>query len=491
MGQLHSMFLKQVQLTENIDASGYRVFRLKRRLQRDFPQLVFHGPQMRNVSEFVFVEEVCVADIVDNSEYVPAGSEYEEDSDGNVTDDSMEIEFEQGKEASISEFYHVAIALRKAMEEVQNIDLPWPPTSADLSNEDILRFIPIKLFNFFSWCLRFSDEPELETHVQLNKSQTRKVFSICQDMLYIFSSGKLQTPKSLALGMAVRQLTRSSQLTHILNGFGHCAGLGAILTYETELAKQSMTSEMIVPKDIDKNRFACLVYDNNHFSEESMNQTHVLGGIWIQKEKQVGVHPSQQSVQPRKKGGRSLPAPSPDMMLYNLGKKITPSFADIDFTKAEEPHLECQELPRTLDFVYVLMKFYQSQSVVPGWTGFNILLKGQNIPPVSKIRYLPIIDGSPSDYSTLYIALQQSLKIADELSLEKIVLVFDEAIYAKMQQIRWKDEVLMNRFVVRLREFHATMSFLSTIGACFRDAGLQVIMCIRNIFYAIYDICLQ
>ena len=88
-------------------------------------------------------------------------------------------------------------------------------------------------------------------------------------------------------------------------------------------------------------------------------------------------------------------------------------------------------------------------------------------------------------------ALQQSLKIADELSLEKIVLVFDEAIYAKMQQIRWKDEVLMNRFVVRLGEFHATMSFLSTIGACFRDAGLQVIMCIRNIFDAIYDICLQ
>lgn len=184
----------------------------------------------------------------------------------------------------------------------------------------------------------------METHVQLNKSQTRKVFSICQDMLYIFSSGKLQTPKSLALGMAVRQLTRSSQLTHILNGFGHCAGLGAILTYETELAKQSMTSEMIVPKDIDKNRFACLVYDNNDFSEESMNQTHVLGGILIQKEKQVGVQPSQQSVQPRKKGGRSLQAPSADMMLYNLGKKITPSFADIDFTKTEEePHLEFLE----------------------------------------------------------------------------------------------------------------------------------------------------
>ena len=41
----------------------------------------------------------------------------------------IEFEFKRGKEASISELYHVAIALRKAMEEVRNIDLPWPPTS--------------------------------------------------------------------------------------------------------------------------------------------------------------------------------------------------------------------------------------------------------------------------------------------------------------------------------------------------------------------------
>lgn len=32
----------------------------------------------------------------------------------------------------------------------------------------------------------------------------------------------------------------------------------------------------------------------------------------------------------------------------------------------------------------------------------------------------------------------------------------------------------MKRFVVRLGEFHATMSFLSGIGNMFRDAGLQV-----------------
>ena len=104
-----------------------------------------------------------------------------------------------------------------------------------------------------------------------------------------------------------------------------------------------------------------------------------------------------------------------------------------------------------------------------------MLVKGLEIPPVSKIRYTPIVDGFPSDYFTLYTALQQSMKIADELLLEKVVLVFDEAIYAKIQQIRWKDERFLSRFIVRLGDLHATMSFLSAIGKLFGDAGLQVI----------------
>ena len=170
-------------------------------------------------------------------------------------------------------------------------------------------------------------------------------------------------------------------------------------------------------------------------------------------------------------------------MPYHLGKKKTPSFAIEDERLDEEYYLYEQSYARVLDFTHILLKVYQSQvDVLPGWTGFNMLVKGLEIPPVSKIRYLPIVDGSASDYSTLYTALQQSMKIADELLLEKVVLVFDEAIYAKIQQIRWKDERFLSRFIVRLGDFHATMSFLSAIGKLFGDAGLQVnifIFCIQ------------
>ena len=52
-------------------------------------------------------------------------------------------------------------------------------------------------------------------------------------------------------------------------------------------------------------------------------------------------------------------------------------------------------------------------------------------------------------------------------------LVFDEAIYAKIQQIRWKEERYLSRFVVRLGDFHMAMAFCGAISKLFKDAGLQ------------------
>ena len=103
--------------------------------------------------------------------------------------------------------------------QIRDIKLPWPPTSVDFTDEIALKMIPVKLFNFISWILGFSDAPEMETYIKLEDTQMKKVLSLCQDILFVYSNGRIQTPNSLALGMTVRQLTRSSQLTDVLNGF--------------------------------------------------------------------------------------------------------------------------------------------------------------------------------------------------------------------------------------------------------------------------------
>ena len=66
------------------------------------------------------------------------------------------------------------------------------------------------------------------------------------------------------------------------------------------------------------------------------------------------------------------------------------------------------------------------------------------------------------------------MKYADVLHLAVVVLVFDQAIYAKAQKIIWEDdtEEWKKRLVVRLGAFHTKMSYLACIGIRYKDAGL-------------------
>jgi hypothetical protein len=56
-----------------------------------------------------------------------------------------------------------------------------------------------------------------------------------------------------------------------------------------------------------------------------------------------------------------------------------------------------------------------------------------------------------------------------------VVLVADEAVYAKIQQVRWKIDLYATRGIVHLGEFQAIMSYSSCIGKRFKNSGLEVI----------------
>jgi hypothetical protein len=77
----------------------------------------------------------------------------------------------------------------------------------------------------------------------------------------------------------------------------------------------------------------------------------------------------------------------------------------------------------------------------------------------SNIGYLPVVDAPVTDMATVNEILRHSVSICQRLQLPEIGLVFDEAIYSKAQMIRWKDEELKKRLVIRFGEFHTVMSF--------------------------------
>ena len=86
---------------------------------------------------------------------------------------------------------------------------------------------------------------------------------------------------------------------------------------------------------------------------------------------------------------------------------------------------------------------------------------------ISKVGYVPVINASRIEYSTINAILTRSKEIADKLQLKFAVLVFDEAVYSKIEHIRWKEPEFYERFVVRQGEFHTTMSSVSAMSKVF------------------------
>ena len=72
--------------------------------------------------------------------------------------------------------------------------------------------------------------------------------------------------------------------------------------------------------------------------------------------------------------------------------------------------------------------------------------------------------------------LRRSIQIADELKLEAIPVVFDQAIYQKAIDIMYQNTALSNRLVIRMGSFHMSLNFLRVIGQRFGSAGLSEVL---------------
>ncbi|KAJ8050266.1 hypothetical protein HOLleu_03400 [Holothuria leucospilota] len=110
---------------------------------------------------------------------------------------------------------------------------------------------------------------------------------------------------------------------------------------------------------------------------------------------------------------------------------------------------------------------YSRVQTIPSWSGFNALQRCV-VPPQSSVGYLPCIQSSPTELSTVYSLLMKTMEICTKLEQEEIVVVLDQAIYSKALQIVWKESQRFNKVILRLGAFHTTCVMLGVIGKRFR-----------------------
>ena len=287
--------------------------------------------------------------------------------------------------------------------------------------------IPI-LFNVFAWICGFSDEPQLDDYVIVIKdSQHCKLMSIAQDLLFVASNGQNTTPKSISLAMAMRQLTGSSTVLKLLNHFGHCMSHEYVLHHETALAQINISTEGTLPPGFCKHEYTTLAWDNHDFCEETKmgkGTTHVTGGIILQRQSDKIQESERLSIP------RSLSS-SLELAPYLLGKRLTVDLYEaLDGVSIDEcEYLTKQKTLKMLDLSLVVCRSQQDERLFPNWTGFNTLLQTSEIPVLSKVGYLPIINAPPTEMSTINAILKKSKEISNRLCIPYVCLVFNESIY--------------------------------------------------------------
>ena len=414
----------------------------------------------------------------------------------------------QAEESTL--LHRSSLILKRDIKDTPGLSCTWPPTSEDLNISTSENVIPPSLFNFLAYITNTTTSTGIFPNSFLptnSESERRKLLSICQDVISLASHGHKLTPKSLALGLSTRHISGSKLLVRILSGLGHCSSRDSVVRLETSLALSE--AEHGLPKGTVCKIFTILVWDNIDFEEETPSgsgTTHHTNGIIIQPINLENVSSqlppqcssqgiSQQPIstpistplsnQKISKRQRLFDSPRDPLSSYLPRSRKGPSEEYAYTANSVSSLLESiKHTPITLFentkaklyFEYLILKYSTQQDRnLPSYPGFNMHLSN-SILFKSKIGYLPTIPASPTQMDTVQTIGDRSLEIVERLGLQYVVLVFDQAVYCKFQEIRLGNSDWEKKFIVRLGEFHDILSFCGVIGKRFGSAGLTDIL---------------
>ena len=342
--------------------------------------------------------------------------------------------------------------------------LSWPPHISELNMRD----------------LEMSDMCSLFWKTVLNKSKTSefsvKESSLLQDLSYAIT--RVPSAKHFLSSMLMKSLSGNVELITTLNRLGHGISHSALLEVITAAAMQKILdtalNDVVLPDETQLAEPTTLVYDNIDRLEETLSgegTSHRVNGIAVQRGF-IGPLPMKKRTPVTKSKRRSIPIEEKCIAPYNSGAKPTPPYLKGLVTRYKKYTSEFKLSKH--DILWVLTRYIHRKSQsVPSWTGFNILLRIENLVLKDNIGYLPTINHPATSMATINEMLCQALRIKHQIGIESIVLVCDQAIYAKAVEVAWSDQSKFESVVIRLGAFHTICTFLAVIGKRFGEAGLR------------------
>ena len=350
-------------------------------------------------------------------------------------------------------------------DEIKAQDLPfttWPPPADQLKQENVV--IPNLLEIFLTTLL---------TNKKSSERVSRLVKSIGQDLMYNSTCGSVKTVKHAQIGLFTKRKTGSKLMINTLNKLGHSISYSETNRVETSFAEkesQNKTCTSYVPTGV--RPFATFVYDNNDHNPETISgiSMHCTNGIIIQRQPSIIEEPNvllteESSLSKGKR--RSFIPISNELEPYYTVERSNP--VTIDGIENDQNLLDAL-LSKKADFIWTTSRqqaINLQKNPLPGWTGFHSLACSKDDNPCHAVFYLPAIDKSPTEMSTIQEVLKQIKFKSEAIGLECADAVFDHAIYSKALEVITdpKNEAIRDFINLRMGDFTlASLSSLSLVS---------------------------
>ncbi|KAK3884774.1 hypothetical protein Pcinc_010960 [Petrolisthes cinctipes] len=270
------------------------------------------------------------------------------------------------------------------------------------------------------------------------------------------------------LPYAIKTLTGSVELIRMINRLGHGVSYTQVEELETALCIQKLeshTDESVpMPEQIQPLIPTTLAWDNIDRLEETLSgggTSHRVNGIAVQPTV-YGPHPPRKTLHKPVVKKRTLDADPIILPPYNAGERVGPPsrlHIALDNRKVVEQ-------AQKKNLIWILARLHAASSQenpVAGWTGFNITTRDNEDVSQNTVAYLPTINAPATEMSTIHEVLIRS-QIMNTLELKSIVVVCDQATYAKAVEILWKHKDKFSHIVPILGAFHTICTLMAIIG---------------------------
>lgn len=341
----------------------------------------------------------------------------------------------------------------------------YPPSDNFL--KDAYSCIPETLQSFLDHVIH----KEKDTNV--NEKKKKKSVSIAHAIVSAVRPRSFVSSLLSSLSALLYRKYGSRNLINLISSMGFCS------SYH-DAQQLEISAIYHPPPNVLQRPFCQFVFDNADFNVstvDGMNTFHAMGGIkcitpgsMVANETEITKVIKIPSAEEIAKLGY-IPLQVFENTGTGLGNVTTENLQDLN------PLTEDIPLPNVGDTLWMCAKFFDIPGV-PEWKGYMHCVTSDKVCEKTKVVPLPFINSPPTNYNTIYTALQLAADECIKNDQKTLIVTFDQPLYWKCREIVEISPMgsQLSSCVVRLGGFHLLMSYLGCIGYLMAGSGLKELL---------------